>query len=191
MNNIKYIKKWQKKITYLVTKEFPDYYLTGGTALSFYYNHRFSEDLDFFSQTYKKKDPNKIMDFIKEKIGFKFKLEREQNSLNLVPMKIYFLKLKKDCVLKIDFVQDFEENIKKIKQGLHSVDDIYYRKILAAIGQIKKQDATGRVIHTGRQSAKDLFDIYYLSKFYCKLSDFFFEYFSYDKCEALIEWYSG
>lgn len=28
-----------------------DYYLAGGTALSLYYGHRFSNDLDFFSQT--------------------------------------------------------------------------------------------------------------------------------------------
>lgn len=62
---------------------------------------------------------------------------------------------------------------------------------MAAIGGIKKQDVTGRVIHTGRQSVKDLFDIYYLSKFHRALSTFFFEYFSYDKVEPLIGWYRG
>ena len=53
-NEISYIKKEQKRITELVTAKFKKYYLTGGTALSFYFNHRFSEDLDFFSQRYKK-----------------------------------------------------------------------------------------------------------------------------------------
>lgn len=190
-NNINYIRKWQKKITEMVTKEFDDYYLTGGTALAFYLNHRFSEDLDFFSQKYRNEDPGRIMDFINKKTGFEFKLEAEQNSPGLIPMKVYFLELKKNCVLKIDFVQDFEKNIEKIKSGLHSIKDIYYRKIVAAIGETKKQDIVGRVIHAGRQSVKDLFDIYCLSRFYRILSKFFFEYFSYDKLEPLIGWYKG
>ncbi len=49
-NKISYIKSEQKKITEFVTKNFKKYYLTGGPALSVYFNHRFSEDLDFFSQ---------------------------------------------------------------------------------------------------------------------------------------------
>lgn len=190
-NNINCIKKWQKKITEMVTEEFDDYYLTGGTALSFYLNHRFSEDLDFFSQKYRNEDPNRIMDFINKKTGFEFKLEAEQNSPGLIPMKVYFLELKKNCVLKIDFVQDFEKNIEKTKKGLQSIKDIYYRKIMAAIGETTKQDVVGRIIHAGRQSVKDLFDIYCLSKSYRALSKFFFEYFSYDKLESLIGWYKG
>lgn len=59
-----YIQKEQKRITGLVVKKFKDYYLTGGTALAFYFGHRFSEDLDFFSQKYQKNDPDKIMAFI-------------------------------------------------------------------------------------------------------------------------------
>ena len=190
-NNINYIREWQEKITGIVTKKFDNYYLTGGTALSFYLGHRFSEDLDFFSQKYKSEDPDNIMDFIKEETGFEFKLEAEQNSPNLIPMKVYYLELKKNCVLKIDFVQDFEKNIKKIKKGLHAIEDIYYRKIVAAIGGTKKQDIVGRVIHAGRQSVKDLFDIYYLSRFYRALSKFFLEYFSYDRLESLVGWYKG
>lgn len=44
---------------------------------------------------------------------------------------------------------------------------------------------------SGRQSVKDLFDVYYLSKHYKPLSDFVFEYFSYDKAEGFIAWYRG
>ena len=131
------------------------------------------------------------MGFINKETGFEFKLEAEQNSPELIPMKVYFLELKKNCILKIDFVQDFEKNIGKIKKGMHSINDIYYRKIMAAIEGTKKQDVVGRVIHAGRQSVKDLFDIYYSSKFHCALSTFLFEYFSYDKIEPLIGWYKG
>ena len=190
-NKISYIKGEQKKITGLVTKKFKKYYLSGGTALSFYFYHRFSEDLDFFTQEYEKEGPGRIMSFVSKETGFNFKLEAEQDDPKLIPMKVYFLELKKGCVLKIAFVQDFEKNIKKIKNGLHSIEDIYHRKISAAMGTIKKQDATGRIIHAGRQSVKDLFDLYYLSKYHKPLSEFFFEYFSYDKAEGLIAWYRG
>ncbi len=190
-NKIVYIKDEQKKITGLVTRKFKKYYLTGGTALSFYFNHRFSEDLDFFTQEYKNEAPERIMNFVSNETGFEFKLEAAQEDSKLVPMKVYSLGLKKGAVLRIDFVQDFEKNIKKIKNGMHSLEDIYYRKIFACAGMVKRQDATGRIIPAGRQSAKDLFDLYYLSKQYQVLSEFFFEYFSYDKAESLIAWYRG
>lgn len=190
-NKIFYIKGEQKKIAGLVTRKFKKYYLTGGTALSFYFEHRFSEDLDFFTQDYKKEEPERIINFVSKETNFKFKLEAEQDDPKLIPMRVYSLGLKRGCVLKIDFVQDFQENIKRIKNGLHSLEDIYYRKIYAAIGMVKKQDATGRVIHAGRQSTKDLFDLYYLSEHHRPLSEFFFEYFSYDKAEGFIAWYRG
>jgi predicted nucleotidyltransferase component of viral defense system len=190
-NKIPYIKAEQKKITEFVTKIFKKYYLTGGTALSFYFDHRFSEDLDFFSQNYKKEDAEQIMNSISKLSGFKFKLEAEQEDSKLIPMRVYSLGLKRGCVLKIDFVQDFQKNIKRIKNGMHSLEDIYYRKIFAGIGLVKKQDSAGRIIQAGRQSVKDFFDLYYLSEHYRPLSEFFFEYFSYDKAEALIAWCRG
>ena len=188
-NKIFYIKSEQRKINKLVTKKFRKYYLTGGTALSFYFDHRFSEDLDFFTQDYRKEDPDQIINFVYKECGFEFKLEAEQDDPKLIPMKVYSLGLKKQCVLKIDFVQDFEKNIKRIRNGMHSIEDIYCRKISAGMGTTKKQDTTGRIIHAGRHSAKDLFDLYYLSKHHRALSEFFFEYFPYDKAEALIAWY--
>ena len=54
-DKVSYIKSEQKRISKMVTKEFKSYYLTGGTALSFYFNHRFSEDLDFLLRDTKKK----------------------------------------------------------------------------------------------------------------------------------------
>ena len=188
-NKTAYIKGEQKRIARIVTGEFKNYYLTGGTALSFYFNHRFSEDLDFFTQRYKKKDPDRIMEFVSKERGFNFRLEAEQDDPKLVPMKVYYLELKSGSVLKIDFVQDFRGNIKRIKNGLHSIEDIYFRKISTAIGGERKEDAVGRVVATGRQTARDLFDIYYLSNHYKPASDFFLEYFSIVKAESFIAWY--
>ena len=188
-NTKKYIIKQQKGIAQLVTLRFKDYYLTGGTALAFYYNHRFSEDLDFFTQKYSANVPNQIMDFISQETGFPYRLDTEQNGVGFVRMKVYFLKLDKGYELKIDMVQDYAENIKTIKNGLHSLADIYYRKILAATGTDTKESNTGSLIPTGRQSTKDLFDIYCLSEKYKPISKFFFEYFSYDKAEPFFVWY--
>lgn len=64
----------------------------------------------------------------------------------------------------MDFVQDFADNIKEVKKGLHSVEDIYFRKINAAAGTVRKENAAGMIIAGGRQAVKDLFDIYYLSE---------------------------
>lgn len=190
-NKISYIKNEQKKITKMVTKKFKNYYLTGGTALCFYFDHRFSEDLDFFTQEYSKEYPDRIMNFISKETGFDFKLESKQDDPRLIPMKVYFLGLKHGCVLKIDFVQDFMNNIKKVKDGLHSMEDIYVRKLGAAVGPGKKKSIVGRTLSTGRQTTKDLFDIYYLSENYKKVSDFFLEYFSINKVENFIAWYRG
>ena len=186
-----YILKEQKRITALVTKKFKDYYLTGGTALAFYFRHRFSEDLDFFSQKYQKSDPDKIMKYIAGETGFEHKLDAVQDDPKLTPMKVYFMELKDKQVLKIDFVKDYVENINPIKGGLHSADDIYLRKLYAAIGVQGKELDTGRAVATGRQSVKDLFDIYYLSSKYKPLVDVFFECFSYDQTERLDAWYRG
>ena len=114
-NKISYIESEQKRIAGIVTNKFKEYYLTGGTALSFYFAHRFSEDLDFFTQKYKKEGPGRIMNYVSKETGFDFKLEAEQNKPELIPMKVYSLELKKKYILKIDFVQDYEKNIKKMK----------------------------------------------------------------------------
>ncbi len=186
-----YIVKEQKRITELVIKKFKDYYLTGGTALAFYFEHRFSEDLDFFSQKYQKNDPDKIMKYIKAETGFDYQLDDVQDDPKFVPMKVYFMELKDKQILKVDFVKDFIKNVNKVKNGVHSVDDIYLRKIYAAIGMQGKELDTGRSIATGRQSVKDLFDIYCLSFEYKPLSEFFFEYFPYNQVERLDAWYRG
>ena len=188
---VSYIQGEQRKIVRIITKRFKSYYLTGGTALAFYFGHRFSEDLDFFTQEYRKGDPDRIMDFISKETGFDFWLEAEQEDPGLIPMKVFFLELKTNAVLKIDFVRDFEKNLKVVKNGLHSLEDIYCRKVIAAIGYRRKENLVGKVIAAGRQTTKDLFDLYYLSSHHLSLSDFFLEYFSMDKVESLVAWYRG
>lgn len=185
------VKKEQKRVAKLVAKQFKNYYLTGGTALAFYFNHRFSEDLDFFTQQYVSKEPEEIMGFIKDKTRFSFQLDFEQDGPDVLPIKIYYLEIKKGIALKIDFVKDSIKNLHKVKNGLHSIEDIYCRKIFAAIGTRKAQSATGMVMATGRQAVKDLFDIYYLSTKYFPISKFFFKHFPMNEAARLDVWYRG
>lgn len=53
-------------------------------------------------------------------------LIHELNEPGLVPLKSFQLELQKDASLKIDFVSDFTHNIREIKNGMHSPEDIYY-----------------------------------------------------------------
>ena len=78
------------------------FYLTGGTALSrFYYQHRYSEDLDFFSSTEIKnfrEALTKILDAARQK----FSIEVETISDHF--FRIY--STEKETSLKVDFVNE-------------------------------------------------------------------------------------
>ena len=186
----KHIRKEQERIHQLVTKEFPSYYLTGGTALAFHFNHRFSEDLDFFTQEYSKTTADEIMKFVTQKTDYPFQLVFEQDNPKLLPIKMYTLAIGHDLPLKVDIVQDPYENIRDIKNGMHSIEDIYCRKIYIALNPRHASiDDTGREVTTTRQEAKDIFDIYYLSENFQLLEEFFQKYFSAKLFPRLDAWY--
>jgi len=186
------IMKDQKKITRMVTARFPDYYLAGGTALAFHLGHRFSEDLDFFSPAYNPIMTNKIMRYIKTQTGYTFRQGDEvRGNKKTAGMKVFYLNMDNDIVMKVDFVEDVFGDTAVIKDGLLSIADIYQRKIFAAIGVKGKISSIGRSVSGGRQSVKDLYDLYTLSKRHESLSDFFFQHFSSADSERLESWYRG
>lgn len=186
-----YVLRRQKEVFKLVSGRYPKYYLTGGTALAFYFKHRFSEDLDFFTRDYKRGELDKIMSVVSKTTGCKFHLEGEQSARGLVPMKVFYLRLKNGIPLKIDFVKDFCANIRPLNKGMHSLEDIYYRKIIAATGFQNKTDGAGKAVTGGRQSVKDLFDIYYLSENFMPLDGFLARFFPAAKSGSLAGWYRG
>jgi hypothetical protein len=84
------------------------FYLTGDTALSrFYFNHRYSDDLDFFVN----RDPD-FRDYIKSFLEYfeipapetKFILNTER--INITNNYAQFFFYQEDIELKIDFVND-------------------------------------------------------------------------------------
>ncbi|PIQ86119.1 MAG: hypothetical protein COV74_06050 [Candidatus Omnitrophica bacterium CG11_big_fil_rev_8_21_14_0_20_45_26] len=184
------IQKAQKQILKVVAGQYPQVYLVGGTALSMLYDHRISEDLDFFTQAYTRKLHKEIAGFIKRKTGYAFSLVDEETRKKYLPMAIYEFEIEKSVILKVDFVQDVAELFgQRDKNGIADIEDLYYRKMLAVIGWKAGESKVGKALAGGRQKAKDLFDVYYLSAHVKLLSQWFPGYFDQSAYERLTAWY--
>ncbi len=128
-----------------VEKEF---YLTGGTCLSrFYYEKRYSDDLDFFAH-----NSGRFSFAVK---NVKLKLQQNYQIYTEVDSK-NFIRFKVDKLLQVDFVNDTAYMYKDpiIKENgiiIDTVDNILSNKITAVIG---------------RDNPKDIFDIYLICKFH-------------------------
>ena len=87
--------------------------------------------------------------------------------------------------------RDCTKNIKKRSmEGMHSVEDIYFRKILAATGTGTKENLTGHLVPTkGAKPQRFVRHLFSVIKFQIALSDFVFEYFAKDQIELLDTWY--
>jgi len=83
-----------------------DFFLTGGTALSrVYYNHRYSDDLDFFINQSKTYDDqlDKVLALLHEN-GYTWDIHNEYTRAeNFTTLKV---KKDSDTLLKLDFVND-------------------------------------------------------------------------------------
>ena len=182
--------KVQKRILNLVAKEYPQVYLVGGTGLGLLYNHRTSEDLDFFTQNYSSKLHREIAAFIKRKTGFRYRLIKEEKRKKYLPMAIYEFQADKDLILKVDFVKDVVELFRpRDENGIAHIEDLYYRKMLAVIGWKAGESRVGKMLAGGRQKTKDLFDVYYLSEHVKPLSQWFPAHFDQNAYERLTAWY--
>ncbi|MEK7573539.1 MAG: nucleotidyl transferase AbiEii/AbiGii toxin family protein [Patescibacteria group bacterium] len=123
------------------------FYFTGGTALSaFYLQHRFSEDLDLFSE--KKIDTEAIFTFFQDlskKHSFTFTSEFQQ------VVYIFLLKFNNTETLKVDFGYYPYKQIEKPNElnGIKtdSLTDIAVNKLLTI---------------TQRNTVKDFVDLYFL-----------------------------
>ena len=172
-----------------------DFSLGGGTALSmFYFNHRESYDLDFFTKSFSIKRIEEVVDELSKATGYKINLKAEQLSGDVAKILIYEIEIAEQIFLKIDFIEDVYKIVGKtnLVEGipLFSKEDIYLRKIYAACGSFAIIDDIGKMqFKGGRQDAKDYFDIYYLSSTFKPLSDFVEEYCDSSQVESVIVWY--
>lgn len=165
------IRKAQLKVLDIFSKTETDFALSAGTALELYYlKHRFSADLDFFSPKYNLKEIDNIISLFKAGFGKRrVNLESEFMAAGRAQVKFYTISagnLKRP--LKIDFVEDvlFAQPVIKRFNGVpvYSAENIYLQKIAAISGTRLQTDDIGREVMQGRREARDVFDIYMLSR---------------------------
>ncbi|MFH0827237.1 MAG: nucleotidyl transferase AbiEii/AbiGii toxin family protein [Candidatus Omnitrophota bacterium] len=178
-----------------LSNKLESFYLAGGTAPSlFYFQHRESYDLDFFTKDFSRGKIEEIMSGLSKDMGLAIELSGEENRQGFAKMMVYALKIDDDSSLRIDFVEDVYKLLKPLKEidGIPTlaIEDIYYRKVLTAGGSIATLDSIGRSSFVGgRQEAKDFFDLYFLSKTFMPLSSFVNTYCHQPQKESMIIWF--
>ncbi len=123
-------------------------YLTGGTALSrFYFQHRLSEDLDFFTTT----DDLKLI-----ANDLRLRLIAQGYEVEMEKLDIYFARfyvIHAGATLKVEFVKEFHliDPLQQTAYGIYinSLEDIGTNKIAA---------------FEARAAIKDIVDLYYLTQ---------------------------
>ncbi len=187
------IEKYQNIVLGALKDKIDDFYLAGGTALSkFYYNHRLSEDLDFFTRKFNFGRVDEVVRNLSEAVKVKIELKALQNPGKLAEMAVYTVNF--DEPLKIDFVEDKLRLISKpaVVNGINVLakEDIYLRKVYTCCGVNFRDDDTGRTIGVGgRQEAKDYLDLYVLSSTFMPLSGFAKKHLDAALKEGLVRWF--
>lgn len=176
----KKLRELQLDVLRIFSKKTVSFALAGGTALElFYLKHRFSRDLDFFSMDF---NYGEIVSIIAEirKAGYQPKYKDEIKHPGKMKVLFYTLFLKGSTEpLKLDFVEDVlpqlsrQSFIKKIEGiPVYDVRRIYFQKLITVTGIDPGLDELGEEKPTGRKEARDVIDIYYLSKKIEPLSSF-------------------
>ncbi len=126
-------------------------YFTGGTALSaFYLNHRYSDDLDFFSN--EKLDSFQLNAVVQ---GWADKLHITYTSRQVENTYLFFLKYSNDYELKVDFAYYPYLNIEELV-------DVEGLKVNS-----KKDIAVNKCVTVSQRfDVKDFVDLFYLLKEY-------------------------
>lgn len=138
----------QDRVLDTVFKTEQVFYLTGGTCLNrFYYEKRYSDDLDFF--THNDRDFNRGFRAIRKVLKDNFSIVQEEVTSR------DFIRIKIDGSLQVDFVNDRVERYGELvylDNGyiIDNCKNIFANKITAVIG---------------RDNPKDIFDLYLLDKF--------------------------
>jgi len=190
----KKLREAQLKILNIFAKGSKHFALCGGTALElFYLNHRFSADLDFFSPIYDHREIGNLVRSFKKEYSPEIKLESEFTLSDRARVRFYVIPVQGSSrPLKLDFVEDIVFNAPHIKKfkgvRVYAVENIYLQKIFAIVGGNPEIDEIGRQTMHGRQVARDVFDIYMLSKMIMPLH-LFLKGASKDLQRGMVHWY--
>lgn len=141
--------------------------LVGGTALARYYlQHRASYDLDFFVNA--RFDPVVIQKRLSE-AGVKLKMVEVVNN-PMFAVELHGVVDVDGEPLRISIIEDIYSDMFPVKTigGIRTetIEGLYHRKIRTITGSGEGvTSSTGRTVQAGaRQTARDLFDLYVLSK---------------------------
>lgn len=192
---MKKILKYQHEVLKALSGKVNNYYLAGGTALSlFYFQHRLSVDLDFFTRKFVYSDITRIAKHLGGVLKKKVDLKGQSLQDKTAKMVVYDIHFTPTDILKIDFVEDTIDLLKKTKvvDGITilSLEDIYLRKLYALAGMVKIVDEAGRdKFIGGRADAKDFYDAYFLSHTFMPLSKFAIKYCDPAIMEAIVKWF--
>lgn len=190
---------YQKKVLKALSGKIDDFYLAGGTALAlFYFQHRLSIDLDFFTPAkyFSSKRVDQIAALLKAAVDRPISLAAQNLNKRQTRMMIYNIHFTKQEVLKIDFVEDIFPLLAPPKaiDGVRvlSLEDIYLRKLYAICGALPALDETGREHFIGgRAAAKDFYDLFYLSHTFMPLSKFVAKYGNRQMIQGVIAWFNS
>lgn len=144
----KHLYKLQDQVLAVLFSVEKEFYLTGGTCLSrFYQEKRYSDDLDFFTNNSPRY--NFAVKNIKIALKKEFKLKISAETKN-------FTRIILNNILQVDLVNDTVSRFKDIvilDNGflIDNIENILSNKITAVMG---------------RDNPKDIFDIYLISRFY-------------------------
>ncbi|MBU4305231.1 MAG: nucleotidyl transferase AbiEii/AbiGii toxin family protein [Candidatus Omnitrophica bacterium] len=194
---MKKIEQCMEQILEKLTNKVDKFYLAGGTALSwFYFHHRESYDLDFFTKEFSQEEIRKVISYLKDVFNVEIELSKEVNKEDKVKVVIYNLTFDSGNSVKIDFVEDPCDLIKPPKKvdGIYilSKEDIYLRKILAVCGSRNEEDDSGRTLFRGgRQEAKDYYDLFCLSTIFSPISKFVSKFEKSTLAERMIIWHKS
>ena len=191
MEQEKQIIELRDKVLNCLKSKVDDFALGGGTALSlFYFRHRESYDLDFFTKSFSDSRIKEVIEGLSNILGQKIPLLSQNKAQNRAKITMYEV----SGGLKIDFIEDvfrnFDAGTILNQVPILSKESIYLRKIYATCGIEEILSDTGRTEFVGgRQEAKDYFDLYFLSSVFMPLSKFVESFCDQSEKERIIIWH--
>jgi len=195
MATMQTIEAAQDKVLKIFADKAKGYYLAGGTALSkYYFQHRQSVDLDFFTKEFNSGQIQQLISLVAREETVKIELLNISQKEDFAKFAMYLLVFTQGVELKLDFVEDYISTLKPFNliNGINvlSLEDIYLRKLFAAAGTVSREDEAGKLINLeGRQEAKDFFDLYFLSTTFQPLASFVKDYGNNQIKEGIVRWF--
>ena len=109
----------------------PDYYLAGGTALALYFQHRQSDDLDFFSEY--KVEPQRLLKEISQFVSSIENIRIDEGTLlvNINQVKVSFMEYKYPLLKPFNHWG---------KNHLASIEDVACMKMIAIASRSERKD---------------------------------------------------